>query len=144
LFKPAATILFCLWLGACSLFQGPPKSAAMLLQPPAIFAGDLPCADCAGIRTELELRADGSWFLRSTYLGRGDGATHEAMGRFRLATDSDRLTLTGDREPPRVYRVLDPDTIRMLDREGYEIDSALNYALRRVEPYRALKINRTE
>lgn len=116
----------------------------MLLQPPAVFAGDLPCADCAGIRTELELRADGRWFMRSTYLGHGDDATHEAMGAFVLATDSDRLTLTGDREPPRIYRVLDADTIRMLDLEGNEIDSTLNYALRRVEPYRALKIVRTE
>jgi uncharacterized lipoprotein NlpE involved in copper resistance len=142
--QPAATILLCLLLGACSLFQGPPKSAAMLLQPPAVFAGDLPCADCAGIRTELELRADGRWFMRSTYLGHGDDATHEAMGAFVLATDSDRLTLTGDREPPRIYRVLDADTIRMLDLEGNEIDSTLNYALRRVEPYRALKIVRTE
>ena len=78
--------------------------------------------------------------MRSEYLGKGEGSVHEALGSYALATASDRLTLTGDREPPRAFRVVDADTIRMLDREGGEIDSALDYALRRVEPYRALKI----
>jgi uncharacterized lipoprotein NlpE involved in copper resistance len=62
------------------------------------------------------------------------------MGAFALSADSDRLSLTGDREPPRYFRVEDPDTLRMLDREGNAIDSALDYSLHRVEPYRALEI----
>jgi len=137
-------VLACLALGACAWFQGPPKSAAELIRPPVVFAGDLPCGSCAGILTEFELRPDGRWFMRSAYLGKGDDAVHEAMGTFSLSADSDRLTLTGDREPPRQYRVEAEDAIRMLDREGNEIDSALDYRLRRVEPYRALKISTAE
>ena len=131
-------------LGACAFWQRGSPIAATLIQPPAVFAGELPCADCAGIRTELDLRANGTWFMRSTYLGRGDDATHEAMGSFALATDTDRLVLRGDREPPRMFRVVDARTIRLLDRDGNEIGSTLNYQLQRVEPYRALKIVTSE
>jgi uncharacterized lipoprotein NlpE involved in copper resistance len=135
-----ALVALCLSLGACAFWPRDPPIAAVLIEPPAIFAGELPCADCVGIRTELDLRADGRWFMRSTYLGKGDDATHEAMGSFALATDSDRLLLRGDREPPRMFRAIDADTIRLLDRDGSEIGSTLNYELHRVEPYRALKI----
>lgn len=123
-------VVACLGLACAGWGRGDP-SAAALVQPPARFAGVLPCADCEGIRTELELRANGAWFMRSTYLGRGDDAIHEAMGSFALATDGDRLTLRGDREPPRVFRVLSADTIRLLDRDGSEIGSTLNYPLGR-------------
>ena len=115
-------------------------SAAALLELPASFAGELPCTSCSGIRTELDLRANGTWFLRSTYLGRGDDARHEAMGSFTLASDSDRLVLWGAAEPPRVFRVVDEDTLRMLDPKGGEIGSTLDYELRREEPYRMRKI----
>ena len=135
-----AGLALCLVLGACAFWQRGSPFAAELVKLPATFAGELPCADCAGIRTDLDLRADGTWFMRSTYLGHGDDATHEAMGSFTLATDGDRLVLRGDREPPRVYRVLDARTLRMLDRDGSEIGSTLAYELRRVEPYRARKI----
>jgi copper homeostasis protein (lipoprotein) len=139
-----ALLAACLALAACAFFGRGGPSAAELVVLPAGFAGELPCADCAGIRTELDLRANGTWFMRSTYLGHGDDATHEAMGSFTLATDSDRLVLRGDREPPRVFRVLDAETLRMLDRDGNEIGSTLNYQLQRVEPYRAQKIFTTE
>jgi uncharacterized lipoprotein NlpE involved in copper resistance len=134
----------CLALEACALWQRERPSAAALVALPAAYEGDLPCADCVGIRTELDLRANGTWFMRSTYLGRGDAAIHEAMGSFTLASDSDRLVLRGDREPPRVFRAVDAARIRLLDRDGSEIGSTLDYELHRVEPYRAKKIFRTE
>jgi uncharacterized lipoprotein NlpE involved in copper resistance len=123
-------VVSCLGLACTGWGRGHP-SAAALIQLPARFAGVLPCTDCEGIRTELELRANGAWFMRSTYLGPGDEAIHEAMGSFALASDGDRLTLRGDREPPRVFRVLDEDTIRLLDRDGSEIGSTVNYPLAR-------------
>jgi uncharacterized lipoprotein NlpE involved in copper resistance len=126
-----ALLAACLALEACAFSGRGDVSAAALVELPASYGGVLPCASCAGIRTELELRANGSWFMRSTYLGRGDDATHEAIGSFTLATDSDRVVLRGDREPPRVFRVADADTLRMLDLDGNEIGSTLNYELRR-------------
>ncbi len=131
-------------LEACAFWGRGRPSAAELIVTPAGFAGELPCADCAGIRAELDLRANGTWFMRSTYLGHGDDATHEATGSFTLATDGDRLVLRGDREPPRVFRVLDADTLRMLDLDGNEIRSTRISELRRVEPYRALQILASE
>jgi len=118
-------------LEACAFWGRRDASPAEMVKLPTSYAGVLPCGSCEGIGTELELRANGTWFLRSTYLGRGEGATHEAMGSFTLATDSNRLVLRGDREPPRVFRVVDADTLRMLDLDGNEIGSTLNYELRR-------------
>jgi copper homeostasis protein (lipoprotein) len=126
-------LVLSLVLGACALWEREKPIAAQLIRPPAAFTGELPCADCAGIRTELELRANGRWFMRSTYLGKGDDAIHEAMGTFTLALDSDRIVLRGDREPPRTFRAVDAATIRLLDRDGSEIGSTLNYELHRVE-----------
>ena len=40
---------------------------------PATFVGELPCADCPGIRHQLDLWPDGAFFLRRTYLGREPG-----------------------------------------------------------------------
>ena len=41
--------------------------AAVLDPPPATFTGNLPCADCPGIRYHLNLFADHVFFLRMTY-----------------------------------------------------------------------------
>lgn len=48
---------------------------------PASFTGDLPCADCAGIRYRLNLFRDRSFFLSSTYLGRETPHTDFDMGK---------------------------------------------------------------
>jgi copper homeostasis protein (lipoprotein) len=70
------------------------------------YAGDLPCADCPGIRTELTLTrkakgwAEGRYSLSETYLERG--GPHLTTG--------DWTTLRGDAADPdaSVYQ-LDPD-----------------------------------
>jgi copper homeostasis protein (lipoprotein) len=70
------------------------------------YAGDLPCADCPGIRTELVLTrkakgwAEGSYRLTETYLERGGPKV----------TTGDWTTLRGDAVDPdaSVYQ-LDPD-----------------------------------
>jgi hypothetical protein len=70
------------------------------------YAGDLPCADCPGIRTELTLTrkakgwAEGSYSLSETYLERGGPKV----------TTGDWTTLRGDAtdENASVYQ-LDPD-----------------------------------
>jgi hypothetical protein len=70
------------------------------------FAGDLPCADCPGIRTELTLTrkgagwAEGTYSLSETYLERGGPRV----------TTGDWTTLRGDAadEDATVYE-LEPD-----------------------------------
>ncbi|MBP7570587.1 MAG: META domain-containing protein [Acidobacteria bacterium] len=46
---------------------------------PATFAGDLPCADCPGIRLTLELLAEHVFVYRLTYQGRGEGGRGESV-----------------------------------------------------------------
>ena len=44
----------------------------ILGQLPASFSGDLPCADCPGIRYQLDLFSDHVFFLRMIYLGKDE------------------------------------------------------------------------
>lgn len=72
------------------------------------YAGDLPCADCPGIRTELTLTrkakgwAEGSYSLSETYLERGGPRV----------TTGDWTTLRGDAADPdaTVYQLNPDDT----------------------------------
>ena len=98
---------------------------------PAIFEGELPCADCPGIYYHLDLFEDGVFFLRTTYLGRGAGAIFDTVGSWSLAGGETRLALFGDTEAPMLFHIVDPETLRKLDLEGREIESSLNYDLRR-------------
>ena len=64
---------------------------------PAIYRGDLPCADCAGIRYQLDVRADRVFFLRTTYLGKGsgEGETFDDIGTWNMAPDAQNVILRG-------------------------------------------------
>lgn len=95
----------------------------------ATFAGDLPCADCAGIQFTLTLRADGIFLSRTEYLGRGK--RFYDLGRWSLQNDGNRLVLRSGKEAPQQYAVTDADTLRRLDIEGHEIVSKLNYNIKR-------------
>lgn len=130
--------------------EGPPPPATripLVLAPGAPdlplfgrFAGDLPCADCAGIRTELTLYGDlgageRRFALRETYLGPVDGGRpRETRGQW--------TPRRGDGEVAMLLELVDLDgtvrrfevagrDLRMLDRDGRRIDSRLNYTLAR-------------
>ena len=65
--------------------------AGSLGRLPATFAGDLPCADCPGMRHRLELFQDEAFFLRVSYLGKSESAGFDDIGTWTVA--SDRRTL---------------------------------------------------
>ena len=98
---------------------------------PATFEGELPCADCPGIFYHLDLFEDRVFFLRTTYDGRGAGAVVDTIGSFVVAGDDGRLALFGGTEAPVFFRVIDNGTLRKLDIEGRDIESSLNYDLKR-------------
>ena len=102
---------------------------------PASYEGDLPCADCEGIRYHLDLFEDEVFFLRLTYLGRGEGAAFDDIGTWELAEDGQRLVLWGSREAHEMFRVVGAGTLRKLDLEGRDISSSLNYELRRTAAF---------
>lgn len=100
------------------------------LEPlPASFSGVLPCADCPGIRFDLDLRPQHVFFLRMTYLERE--RSYDDMGTWSLASDLRTLALRGARQAPLLFTIVDGNTLRKLDVEGQPIESELNYELAR-------------
>ncbi len=107
---------------------------------PAIYRGDLPCADCAGIRYQLDVRADRVFFLRTAYLGKGsgEGETFDDIGTWTLTPDAQSVVLHGRGEPV-MFSIENSETLRKLDSKGKPIESALNYELKRNASYRPLE-----
>ena len=129
-----------LWLRqtgrAQSEFPGPDLS---ILGPlPASFSGDLPCADCAGMRYRLNLFADQSFFLSTVHSGRNSPALYD-IGSWALSSDRRSLTLHGGQERPLVFRIVDQNTLRKLDLDGHDIESALNYSVTRMGQFEAIE-----
>jgi uncharacterized lipoprotein NlpE involved in copper resistance len=106
---------------------------------PATFVGDLPCADCPGMRYQLELFPDQAFFLRRTYPGKGEDASFDDIGSWLITSDQHTLVLSGGQEAPLKFAIKDAHTLRQLDREGHEIASSLNYDLRRAQDQQPLE-----
>jgi heat shock protein HslJ/uncharacterized lipoprotein NlpE involved in copper resistance len=99
--------------------------AAHGLDLPASFRGVLPCADCPGIRMQLDLWPDQSFHLRRAYLERGVEAD---TGRWHFDPWAQALVLPlGGGEI--AFAVAGEARLRMLDRAREPIDSALPYEL---------------
>lgn len=130
--RPLLLLCPVLLLAACR--AAPTPEALLTVAPPAavpatgLFAGTLPCADCPGIRTTLQLRPDARFLLHETYEGRGEQAVASDFGRWQEADG--RVTLTGKGQP-RQFRRDGPDRLRLLDLAGGEIRSPLPYDLHR-------------
>ncbi len=108
----------------------PPRDLAAL-DGPASWRGDLPCADCAGIRTTITLLPDGTFQRQAAWLGtNGGGDTiFTDIGRWTHAHAATRLTLLGSPDLPARFAA-DPDgALRQLDTDGNDITSTLNYRL---------------
>ena len=105
---------------------------------PASFSGDLPCTDCAGMRYRLNLFTDQSFFLSTVYSGHNSPASYD-IGSWALSSDRRTLTLHGGQERPLVFRIVDQNTLRKLDLDGHDIESALNYSLTRMGQFEAIE-----
>jgi copper homeostasis protein (lipoprotein) len=115
---------------------------SMLGELPASFNGDLPCADCQALRYRLNLFTDQSFFLSTVYTGRDSPATYD-IGSWSLSSDRRTLTLHGSHERPLMFQVIDQKTLRKLDMDGREIDSALNYSLSRMGQFETIEARLT-
>lgn len=95
------------------------------------WRGDLPCADCAGIRTTLRLAPDGSYQREAAYLGtNGGGDTVDAdVGTWQREASSGRITLTSSNDAPRFFS-LEPDgSLTQRDVDGGRASTAMSYGL---------------
>lgn len=105
-----------------------PSTVDRMRQLAGTYEGTLPCADCGGIRTNLTLDAGGTYTLQREYLGKPGGKPAKDEGRWQA--DSAGVTLLGKTADDQTqYRVVDARTLRMLGRDGREIESKLNYSL---------------
>jgi len=116
----------------------PARAAGFPSMLPASFSGVLPCADCPGLQYHIEFHDDGSYRMRMTYLERGTngaGKDVDDVGAWQLVLDGQRVTLRSDQNTTTTFAIRNPDTLRLLDKSGEEIESKLNYDLKRAIPY---------
>src|SRR5262244_3980805 len=57
-----------------------------------IYRGVLPCADCRGIQKTVYLNRDGSYLVKTKYLGKGDSA-RESSGTLTWNNRGNTITL---------------------------------------------------
>ena len=98
------------------------------------YQGILPCADCEGISTQLNLSADETYVLKTQYLGQSDKAFIQ-KGSFVWHKGGTAITLGGinPAEAPTQYQVGE-NKLTQLDLEGNRITGGLaeQYVLKRV------------
>jgi len=96
-----------------------------------IYKGTLPCADCEGIQTEIELKADSTYRFKSSYLGKGDGQVNESSGTY-VWLDGSRIELQDIDGGPQKYFVGE-NTLTALDMDGNKItgELAAHYILKK-------------
>lgn len=88
------------------------------------YADTLPCADCPGILTQLELRADSTFVLRERYLDR-DSIPYGRIGRWSV---SGKKLLFG----PTAAWMQGPDGLERLGRDGLPSATELPNSIVRV------------
>jgi len=122
-------------VGGAAGRAGTGKPGELFATLPATFAGVLPCADCAGMEHHLDVMPDGSYALRTRYLGREGEPAFDDIGTWALSSDGITLALKGGREAPLFFSIEDAGTLRKLDLSGRPIESGLDYDLRRAEAF---------
>ncbi|WP_440121858.1 copper resistance protein NlpE [Tenacibaculum sp. Ill] len=82
------------------------------------YEGVLPCADCEGIKTTIQLKDNGTYTITTKYLGKGEEDTVE--GSFKWDVTGTVITLLNDEKEPYKLKVVE-GAIQKLDIEGKEI-----------------------
>lgn len=108
-------------------------NAQNALDVEGVYKGVLPCADCEGINTEIELKQDSTYTIKMTYLGKGDGNTSEEKGDYTWVDGSTiELKNEADVGVSNKYFVGE-NTLTHLDADGNQITGELasHYVLRK-------------
>ncbi len=106
---------------------------------PATYVGDLPCADCPGIRYTLNLYPDQSFILRTVYIGKMNASGVDEVGRWSRPGNADRLVLRDGQDTTMVLAIKSDAILRKLDTRGHEIESEHNYDLTRAEAFQPIE-----
>ncbi len=99
------------------------------------YQADLPCADCDGINTILQLKADSTFMLDEFYPGKSGGEIYHThtWGKIDFGKDG-KLSLTDNVGKVRYYELGD-STVIVLDSEGKraEGETASLYELKKLK-----------
>jgi heat shock protein HslJ len=117
--------------------SSPGASADPISGLPATFVGNLPCADCPGIRYQINLAVGHTYSSRMTYAERN--SSFDERGTWQIAGGGKTLVLVNSRGKQEKFALIDSSTLRQLDAEGHEIQSTLNYDLKRAPAFIALE-----
>jgi len=120
---------------ACGGTHMSKQKEASKLGTPSTFTGDLPCADCQGIRYHLDLWPDHVFHLQREWMGY-ELIKHD-IGRWELDAGRKVLMLESGGEMLMQFEAAHPRHLRLLDTKGHRIQSELNYTLAsngRLEP----------
>ena len=86
------------------------------------YEGELPCADCDGIKTTLVLNADDTYTLTSEYAGKNEKT--EEQGKVTWSADGNQIEITTKDGQTTKYIVGENQLIQ-LDQEGNRITGPL-------------------
>ncbi|MCS6974256.1 MAG: copper resistance protein NlpE N-terminal domain-containing protein [Cyclobacteriaceae bacterium] len=102
---------------------------------PGIYFGILPCADCEGIRTELQLDKNESYRMVNEYLGKEENK-FSYSGKFLWSKDGNKIILVINQKPDSSFQFqVGEYSLWKLDRAGKKITGALEdrYILNKIE-----------
>ena len=85
------------------------------------YQGELPCADCEGIKTTITLNKNLTFGIKEEYLGKKDGV-FESKGTFKWSDDGSKVVLSN--ADKNAYAVGE-NTLTMLDGSGAKIEGDL-------------------
>jgi uncharacterized lipoprotein NlpE involved in copper resistance len=96
-----------------------------------IYKGTLPCADCEGIETIIELGSGNSYIKKTTYLGSENQNVNETSGTFTWNEAGNTITLSNEEMPNQYF--VGENVLFHLDIEGNRIsgDLAEKYQLKK-------------
>jgi uncharacterized lipoprotein NlpE involved in copper resistance len=111
--------------------DSPAADSAADIAAPVVTAdhyfGIIPCADCTGIETEIDLKSDKTYLVHSIYIGRkstGPGSNEISETGTWMLHGTDTIHLAGRKNTPSMYIRTDTSLIQ-LDMEGNSIKGKL-------------------
>ncbi|HEX5214460.1 MAG TPA: YbaY family lipoprotein [Vicinamibacterales bacterium] len=137
--SPAASQAHAVIPSTPALPPAPPLPANPLVSLPATFSGTWPCADCPGIRVQLNLFRDDSFFMRRTEVGKAVEPSDD-LGSWVLSSDRRVLMLKGSGDAPMFFAVASAGTLRPLDSNGNPIAGTAPTELRRALTHQPLDV----
>jgi uncharacterized lipoprotein NlpE involved in copper resistance len=111
--------------------DSPAKDTASMVAEPAVtsvhYSGTLPCADCTGIETEIDLKSDYTYSIHSIYAGRkstGPGSNEISETGKWMQHGEDTIHLADRKNAPAMFIRTDSSLVQ-LDMNGKKITGKL-------------------